>query len=753
MRTYRIRLFILGALTMLAYGTIIARLYYLQVVKNEEYTALARQQQNMLVQLIPRRGDILDRNHNILATSHFSNNIYLDTAKFVKKLPPSDPRKPPDPKKKAAPPEYLNPDPRMVRDLASLLAGQVKGDPATFIQNCFKQRRRHLLVRMAPKELEEEMAKAVVVYTKRYEVPREAFVFEQNSQREYPKNSLASHIIGYTNLDPTGDNLGKSGIERSFNESLKGSITTQTVPISRKRTGLAPLKDELIEATYGNNVVLTIDEKIQSFTENALISRVGETQALGGIAIVMDVPTGEILALASCPDFNINDYNKSNTAQLRNRTLTDPIEIGSVMKMITTTLLIDRGLLSPDEEINCQHMHGIVDGRRFTDTHDLGVVPFRHAFAASSNIALATVGLRLEPAVYYAGLQTFGLGQKTGVDLPGEGAGVLYPLERWTRLSRTSLPIGYESMMTALEVISAIQAVGNDGLRLRPHIVKEIQTHSGQQVRAITPELLGRVARPETCATVRDLMHGVMTLPMGTGFKLGGVPGFEVGAKTGTSVKSRPGETPKRYIASFAGLLPINKPRLAIYIYVDEPQGEEFYGGSVAGPVFREVALYAADVLGIPLDHPEAADKVKREIHAMLGGTMQTSGTLMAGGKGGTLIDGSENNAIPAEANGEGLDDEVAPEELALPRMPDCLGKTIPEACQILGDAGITTGVTTMGAGLVTRQEPGAGDPIRPGKEITLIFTLPSESDKTSSATEPSRAKLVISLDKGRQTQ
>lgn len=706
MKTYRIRLFLLCFLTLMMFGIILIRLYYLQIICHTSYEKLARQQQNMQVQLIPRRGDITDCKGIILATSHMSYNIILDTSKF-KEAPPA----------------------AMVHDLAQTLE---RSD--AWLLEFFKRPRRHILVRKAPDELSKKIEKSIVLYQRDYDIPPEALILEQNSERENPNNNLACHIIGYTNIDGMGDNIGKTGVEAKYNEFLKGALTRQAVPVNQLRKELAPLKEETIEATYGKNVVLTIDQRIQMFTEKALQAQVGNYQALGGIAIVLDVTNGEILALASCPDFDLNKYNKSDPAQLRNRTLTDPIEIGSVMKILTATLLLDKGLLSPDEEINCQHMHGIVDGRKFTDTHDLGFVPFRQAFAASSNIALATVGLRLEPATYYDGLFNFGLGQQTGVDLPGEGCGILYPLERWTRQSRTSLPIGYECSMTAMEVISALGAIGNDGLRLRPHLVKEVRTRKGELVKRFDQEPpLSRVASPKTCRTVRELMAGVMEMPMGTGFKLPKLPGYRIGGKTGTSVKTPPGVTPKKYIASFAGILPIDKPRLAIYVYVDEPRGEEFYGGTVAAPVFRQIALQATHILGIPPDDPAAYPLLEKELAGGL-----TSRTLAMTSQ--TLpMDFVEpdNQPLPADAVAE----LASPEDNLLPRMPDCMGKTIPEAWKTLSDAGITSGVRTLGSGLVVRQEPSPDAPIRPNRGVTLIFALPSESAKTIGTPEPKRAE------------
>lgn len=706
-KTYRIRLLLLGFLSLLVFAAIEVRLYYLQVLTHEFYASRANQQQNKSILLTPRRGDIRDRNGEPLATSHSSDTIFIDTRK------------------------YETPAPGLVHELAEALHR-----PEDAISPLFKRLARHKLCAKVP----EETSKLVSAIENQFKVPPGVFSYEKHSKREYPNGSLACHILGFTKVDDNGDNIGEAGIELKYDPWLKGSYVKQKVPITSGQRGLAPLADAVIEATYGNNVVLTIDEQIQMFTEQALRHRVGEVQAKGGIAVVMDVKTGEILALASCPDFDLNDFGRATPEQLRNRILTDPIEIGSVMKIVTTTLLLDHGLLNPDEPIDCQGGRGFVAGRRLTDSHHLGVVPFRMAFADSSNIGLATVGLRLEPNTYYKGLLSFGLGQPTGLDLPGEGKGILRPVEQWTPLSRTSLPIGYETSLTAIQVISALGSIGNGGQRMRPHLVKEIVSPKGQVIKSFDPELVDQVSSAETAKTVRELMEGVVLV--GTG-KEAQIPGFRIGGKTGTTIKTRPGVTPKKYIASFAALMPIQNPRLAVYMYVDEPAGEEFYGGSVAAPIFREIAYHVAHILGIPPDDPVAFEKAQQtaaRLEAMAAGVKLTTGTTeVAAG------------APPRAANGVTSDTEVTSGSLVAAsdaytgeggsgkRMPDCRGLTIREAWGVLETAGITAKM--MGSGVVVRQEPAAGVPLMPGKPAKIIFALPSEVAKTNGAAEPIRAK------------
>ena len=684
MKTYRIRLLLLVFMTLFVFGTIGARLYYLQVRRYQNYAKKARLQQNKSVRLIPRRGDILDRNGVTLATSYLTDNIVLNTD------------------------QVPDPDAKMIRELADLLHR-----PEDVILKYFNDPGRHILERKA----DEELVKAITVLMERYQLPPEAFVFEKSSKRVYPKASLACHVLGFTKIDDAGDNIGEAGIELKFDPWLKGTYQDTKIAVTSGQRGLEPLADEAIEATFGNNVVLTLDEKIQSFTAQALNRRCGEMQAKGGIAIVMDVKSGEILALASCPDFDLNAFTKAEPTQLKNRLLTDPIEIGSVMKIITTTLLIDRGLVKPDEMIDCRGGYWAMPGRHLRDAHKMGVVPFYMAFAESSNIGLVTVGLRLEPSTYYEGLVRFGLGQPSGIDLPGEGTGILRPLEKWTYLTRSSLPMGYETSLTAIQVIAALGAVGNGGWRIRPHLVREIRTAKGKVIKTFDPEPLERVASPETCKTVCDLMEGVITMGTGRDAK---IPGFRIGGKTGTTVKGDPrATTNKKFVSSFAALMPIQNPRIAIYVYVDEPSTGLFYGAAVAAPVFREIAVKIAHILDIQPDDPVAFEQAEKLVAQpappgqSAAGADLTSDTLLAT----PTVDEVEPALPPLAA-------DIAPPPDAK-RMPNCQGMTMPEAWVALAKEGIKPEM--RGSGVVVRQEPAAGAAMTTTQTATMIFALPSE--------------------------
>lgn len=707
-KTYRLRLLLLAFLSFFTFLIIECRLVDLQIRNHKTYASKARFQQSKKVYLSPSRGTILDREGDILATSYFNDTIILDPPRLRKQIEAS--------------PELRDQSGALAHDLAMAL-----NLPPDKLRGYFERKNRQILMRKA----EEKFSNAVALIEERYQLKPGVIVYEKHSKRRYPYQTLASHMLGFTTIDDKGDNIGLSGLELIHNDLLKGEYREEYIPINSLRQGLAPMSDDVIESTFGNTLVLSIDQRIQSFTESALRRGVGKFQALGGVALVMDVKTGELLALANCPDFDPNNFGQASATQRKNRALTDPIEIGSVMKIITTALLLDNNLLSPDEWIDCQNGYGVFDGRAIKDSHPIGVVPFRHAFAESSNIGLVTVGLRLEPSLYYDGLRRFGLGGKTGIDLPGEGVGILHPLKEWDKFSRSSLPMGYETALTAIQVITALSAIGNDGWRMRPHVLKEVRTAKGALVREVLPERVEQVASAETCRVILELMEEVVTEGTGTSAQ---IEGYRIGGKTGTTRKPTAKDAPRRHIASFAGLVPINDPRLAIYVYVDEPQGTAakgtIYGGTVAAPIFKEIVLKATDLLGIAPNDPEAFEIAQKRRLGILDDTeeAETEETAIAE----TAEEESPLEETPPEpaTDGDATPEYLKDSDGKRVKMPDLKGKTMLEVWETLALDDIQADV--RGSGLVVRQEPAPGKAIRIGNTPLIIFAHPSESARTA---------------------
>ncbi|MBI1784528.1 transpeptidase family protein [Candidatus Sumerlaeota bacterium] len=756
-KTHRLRVLIVAFLSMLVFAGIETRLYILQVNKHRHYVAKAQGQQKKTITLARRRGEIMDCNGQILATSTLYDTIYYNPAALK--------------------------DDDLPAGLSNRVARLLKM-PDIKVQQIFAKKHRTLLVRKVPPEV----ADALRVLEDDMNLPDGLLSFDKESKRLYPQGDLAGPIIGYTKIDDFGDNIGQEALELQYNEQLSGKNKKQKIPVNSWRQGLLPLDEKILKETYGNNVVLTLDSQVQHYAQKALRRRVGEVQAEGGAAVVLDVKSGGILALASCPDFDPNQFSKAQSVQRRNRALTDPFEIGSVMKILTATILIDNNLLRPDEMVDCQGGNGFVDGRHFKDSHPLGVVPFRIAFADSSNIAAAKLGLRLEPKLYYESLKRFGLGIRLGIDLPGENRGVLRPVSQWTRLSRTSLPVGYETAMTALQVVTALGAVANEGKRMKPHIVQRIETADGQLVKEFQPEVAAQVARPETCHTMLGLMEAVVSEGTGDAAK---VAGYSVAGKTGTTRKVMEG---KHYISSFAGVIPASNPKLAIYVYIEEPNPKiEYYGGKVSAPVFQEIAENSMRILGIPPDKPEELSNPAKSV-AAVSTTIGISGAralpLSGENVDGLFDDKDEMTAKEIAATGREIalanasaaadapgtatlaaaeDGFIGPdlpregEEIAEARatlesikmpaplntaarkemlvervraeqaarevrqgvMPLCVGLTMPAVVDLMAKADVP--LKLEGSGLAVRQNPAAGARIEEGQAGVVVFALPSK--------------------------
>lgn len=679
-KTYRLRMILLAVLCLGTYGVLEARLYHLQIRQGTEFTAIANDQHNRLVILKPLRGDILDCNGDPkkpLAKSYFCDTIIFDT----KKVP--------------------NPSPRLIRELADTL-----GRSEARVRELWNEPGTKYVYRKA----DEKLSHAVQMIADKEKL-KDFVRFERESKRDYPNGRLACHIIGFTKPDDGGDNIGQAGIEEIYNSYLSGSWSKMSVQANNRGKRLMPLDPEAIKATSGDTVVLTINSEIQNATENELRRQVNAMGARGGTAIVMDVATGAILAMANCPDFDLNDfarYAREAPDTLRNRALTDPYEIGSVMKIFTAAILLDKNLLSPGEMVNGMGGSVYIHGRVIKDVHPLGPVPYAKAFAESSNVVHVQLSERLDPAIYYDALTRFGVGLPSGIDLPGEGRGLLRDVDRWTAQSRASLSIGYETSLTPLQVVSALQAIGNDGRRMRPHLVQEIRSPQGEVLKRFEPVMIEQSVSAAVSRQIRELMEGVVEDAEGTG-EAARIPGYSVGGKTGTAVKHVKRDGRDQYFAGFAGIVPLSKPQLAIYVCIDEPQAAK-YGGTVSAPVFREVAISALQLLQVTKDKPDDPQlAVAQPTPAAAGPAMPVALPLPA---------------LPAL-------DALGTIQTG-PRMPNLEGMTMVQVKERLAKLGI--GAKIRGSGVAATQEPAAGAPLPPSREALVVFVHPSEAARTRQA-------------------
>jgi cell division protein FtsI (penicillin-binding protein 3) len=560
---------ILAILLLMGLGfTLVAmRLVYLQVIKRAELTARAERQQERLVKLEPKRGTIYDRMHRELAVSLDVDSIYC------------------------VPVEIENP-----RAVARRLSPILHENPRLLERRLACDRRFLWLSRKI------EPAKAEKV--KALGNPEIGSLLE--SRRFYPKKTLAGPLLGFTGMD----NEGLEGLERAYDKVLRGisgwmiaekdAVGRTVFPGGSGFRYQQPTKP-------GNDIVLTIDEVIQHIAEKELDQALTISHAKGGVCIVMNPQTGEILALSvrttvnGRQAFNPNEPQLYKPAEWRNRAVTDAYEPGSIFKPVLASAALEERVVHPLERIDCSAGKIQIADRVIKDAHENGVLTFTDVIAESSNVGTIKVALRLGKERYSKYVTAFGFGSKTGVDIPGEIPGLLKDYRAWSGVSIGSIAIGQEIGVTPMQMAAAYCALANGGMLMKPYIVSNIVDHDGGEGKSFGPQLVRRVISQETCAKVNKILQRVVE--SGTGQKAQ-PSGYTAAGKTGTAQKidQKTGLYSKKdYVSSFVGFVPAASPKLVILVMVDTPEGV-VWGGSVAAPVFKAIAEQSLAYLQVAPD-------------------------------------------------------------------------------------------------------------------------------------------------------
>jgi cell division protein FtsI (penicillin-binding protein 3) len=551
----RLRAGIIGALFLAALAGISAQAVRLHVFKGAWLSERAARQYEGAMVVQGKRGAITDRNGNPLAVSIDSPSI-------------------------AAYPRQLKDRPAAAKQLAGALG----------------QSRREILNRLDPKR--------TFVWLKRQATPRQAeavralglkgvdFIGEHS--RYYPSKTLAAQLVGFSGID----GQGLEGMEFYFNANLKGGeqeITVLKDALGRRFEGAGMPAD----LPGGNNVALTIDRTIQHIAQKALETSVTQYKARSGIAIVMAPATGEVLALAHYPFFNPNSYREFGRESWRNRAITDPFEPGSTMKMFSVAAAIDSGVCSPSTIFFCENGEYRIGRNIVHDTKSHGWLSLQQIVKYSSNIGSVKMAEKLGPKQLHDYLRAFGFGSRSGIACPGETAGSLSSFKAWSAIDTGAISFGQGISVSAIQLITAASAIANDGILMKPMLVKAITDRSGRTVERYSPEPVRRVVASHTAATVRRILKTVIT-EGGTGVNAA-LEGYTVCGKTGTAQKiDDSGSYAKgRYLSSFIGFAPADHPEVAILVIVDEPTIQS-YGGIVAAPAFRQIAMETLTYLNIP---------------------------------------------------------------------------------------------------------------------------------------------------------
>lgn len=548
------RAVILHTAIIFSFVLVSLRLADLMIIDHKRLAEKAQRQHIKVEDIQVRRGTIFDRRGRELALNLELESLYCD-------------------------PEALIADKEDIKKLGSL----VNKEPRRILAKIPDEGRFVWIKRKLSPEIADKVR----------DLDIEGLGFVTEAKRVYPKGELASHIIGFVGID----NQALEGVELKFNKYLtaKGG----KVLLERDASGKT-LSSGVNTEAKGNNIVLTIDEVLQRLVEKELDTAMEHWRAAAASAIMMDPYTGEILALANRPAYDLNRSGNVPGFEKRNRAITDCYEPGSIFKIVIGAGSLEEKLVTPNSLFDVSKGGIQVGGKTIRDVHKYGVLTFKEVIQKSSNVGSIMAGMKLGRENIYRYAKLFGVGEKTGIDLPGEVSGWIHKPERWSGTSLGAIPIGQEVAVTPVQMLRAYAAIANGGILVRPHVVSEIISPDNSIIASFRDNDAHRIISAKTAETFRDILKSV-TEDGGTA-KSASVDGNLVAGKTGTAqmidtVTKR--YSRDKYVSSFVGFVPADNPRLAMIVVVYEPKGQ-IYGGVVAAPVFREIARQALSYLNVP---------------------------------------------------------------------------------------------------------------------------------------------------------
>jgi len=605
------RLLLLVGMLVGAFGLLAYRLVDLQVLRHTELRARALQNTVQRIQIPARRGAILDAQGNLLASSAMVKTVCAD-------------------------PSLLGDRQAEVAQAIAPILGMAEAEvyqkllPRTFMKDGKTNVSRYARIKTeVPVETWRKVQHAMTNLTfagveekklsrkerEFYRGIRTAAIATEavdDQVRNYPNGALAAHVLGFvgrngdTNSADFGGVIGVDGIERTFNERLAGTRGWRVTERDRRQNEVVALRDQDVAARDGFNVVLTIDSVIQNILERELTKAMQVHAPANVTGIVVRPRTGEILAMASLPDFDPNQV-PSDPELRRNRLISDVFEPGSTFKIVPVAGALNDGKVRLTDVIYCENGAFSFGGRRLHDHDPYGNLSVERIITKSSNIGSAKIGILLGEQRLHDYLYDFGFGMPTGVQLLGESRGIVHPVNKWSKVSIAQIPMGHGVAVTRLQMVMAMSAIANEGWLMRPMLVNRVEDSTGNVVTQYQPQRV----RQAVSATAAEMMVKALKTVVsseGTAPKAA-LTNYTVAGKTGTAQKPGPGGyQPGKYLSSFIGFLPADQPEVCISIVLDEPK-HGYYGGAVAGPIFREVAQAVASYLHIQPDlDPVAAD-------------------------------------------------------------------------------------------------------------------------------------------------
>ena len=687
------------------------KLFYVQVLASEKYSDDSLNNRLQNVEVTPNRGIIYDRNNEALAISVEKMSVYI-TPSAIRESSSRD---------------------EIVADIVECLH-MTKSEVNKIIDNSSSD--------FAWLKRQCDKADAEKLQEKDYL----GIGFTTEYAREYPNNEEACHVLGFCGLD----NQGLSGVELQYDDILSGTPGKLVVEFDKLGNAIPQSIQESIPASEGQNVHLTIDSTIQYYVESALAEAQEEQKAEAMTCVVMDVKTGEVLAMANIPDFDPNNYGDYEPETWTNLAISKLYEPGSPFKSLSTSMYLEEDIVEPDTQLYCPG-YVMIDGHRFQDwdyPEGDGLQTMKHALEQSCNVAQAECVSKLGFDRFYDYLDGFGMTKKTGIDLPSESSPLMIDEEDAVDLDLASSAIGQGNAYTAIQMITAFSAIVNGGYLMKPQIVSEISDSDGDVVQKTEPEVVRQVISEETSAQMRDMLEGVVEEGLGTP---AAVEGYRVGGKTGTAEIATNGSYDKsNYILSFMGFAPVDDPQYACLVIVDSPEGGG-NSGTLAGGIFAKIMGNILSYYQIPQTEAPSGDN-ENIIEAETGDTVTVPDIELP-------MSTEEARAVMAEA-GLQVSDVTSGDQLVccLPApgtkvaagstvefysmtsnsdsivLPSFEGKTIKEVDMILNGFGLESNLS--GSGLAYRQQPAAGSSITLGSEVKVWFAGTSELANIQAATE-----------------
>ena len=707
------RLYLLGGFLFFWFCVICLRLVYLQIFRYGDFQQRAEKQQQRAVNVSAKRGVIFDRKGNELAMS-----ILVDSAFAV---------------------------PSEVPDLPNAIALITRiggGDPRMVLADCRAHKTFCWVARKANADVIDRIRALNL----------QGIHFQKESKRFYPKRELSAQVLGYVGTDDEG----LSGIEREYDEQLRGQPGRMQISVDARKKWFARIEKE---PEAGDNLVLTVDEKIQYIAERELDQAIKDTQALAGTVIVENPHTGEILALANRPTFNPNIKKEIKNENMKNRAVSDIYEPGSTFKLVTIAGALEEKLTQPDELFDCQMGSIVINGMRIRDSKKHGVLSVTDVLAQSSDVGSVKIALRLGEDRFYKYIRAFGFGQQTGIELPGETRGMTKPVNRWSKVSIGAISIGQEIGVSAVQLAAMISTFANDGIWVAPRIVATTAApRDSLQTVVFRPQQERRVISSLTAAKMRQMMQRVVLSPHGTGRKAI-LEGYTSAGKTGTGQKVDPSTglySRTKYVASFAGFAPINNPAVTVAVILDSPVGLH-QGGQVSAPVFQRIAQQVLEYMHVPHDLPLptnrqvwlARNKVKDS--DLDEGSPDRLGSVLEVGDSTPDTTPLPPQPKPTAAQGAVVpaalqEKESAPRTPAIPasakadtpapdpsngtvvldveqggiEVPSFIGKSVRGAVETAQDSGLE--LNPVGSGIAREQTPAAGSHVTAGSRVLVKF-------------------------------